>query len=143
MKKFIKERNKILFASAIISIVFIIISYALVIKDMGYFRLFFPTVQMGSVSSDAVLLKCNSTLYLAAYLSMYSIISNILLLFMSLFNLVGYACKKNEFHLISIGIGLFTSMILLFYITPIANVLLLLNVLLTILGIIDSMAKEK
>ena len=139
MKKFISERNKILFASAIISIIFMILSYILVIKDMGYLRLFFPTVQMGRIESEAVLLSCHATMYL----SFYSIISNILLLFMSLFNLAGYVAKRQEFNFISIGIGLFTSLILLFYIAPLANVLLLLNVLLTILGIIDSMSKEK
>ena len=133
MKKFIKERNKILLASAIVSVIFIILSYALVIRDMGYLRLFFPTLEQGRVTSNAVLLTCR---YLPEMAS-YTFLLNSLILLMSLFNLVGYVNKKNDFHLVAVGIGIYLSLILLFYITPIANVMILLNVLLILLGLID------
>ena len=138
MKKFIKERNKILFVSSIISVIFIILSYMLVIRDMGYFRLFFPTVEKGSAVSNFVLLSCKNI----GFLSQYSMLVNTLILLMSLFNVIGYVNKKPEFNLMAVGIGIYLSFMLLFYITPIANIMLLLNVLLILLGLIDSMMQK-
>ena len=139
MKKFVNQRNKILLSSAIISALFIVICYYLVIRDMGYIKLFFPTVERDLAIGNSALLTCKPVVYL----SFYSILSNILILLMSLFNLVGYVTKKIELNIISIGIGLFASIILLFYITPIANALLFLNILLIILGIVDSLINKK
>ena len=138
MKKFINDRNKILFASSIVSVVFIILAYVLAIRDMGYLRLFFPTVAKGKIVSDSVLLSCKNL----GCISQYSMLVNTLILIMSLFNVIGYVNKKNEFHLMAVGIGMYLSLVLLFYITPIANVMLLLNVLLILLGLIDSMLQK-
>ncbi len=73
----------------------------------------------------------------------FSLIFSCIFSFISLFNLVGYIYKKNEFIFISIGLGIIVTCMSIYVADPIFIVLIACSTILNILGYIEQYRLDK
>ena len=143
IQNFIKTRSKILFISFIISAVLFI----LIIPEFLYYSDFIKGVTTSNAITvevtDATVGEIIWSTHATEAFQEFSLIFSCIFVFISLFNLVGYIYKKNEFIFISIGLGIIVTCMSVYVAAPIFVVLISLSTILSIFGYIEQYKLDK
>ena len=141
MKKFLKNRSKLLFAVAILNAVLFLLFIPELLEYSKYmsnlsesnpeFTRIIPTMIFYVIGGHAFV-QFNFTIIL-------------ILLFAAIANIVGFIYKKEEFNFIAIGLYLMISCMSLYVFKPFGVILLVLLLTLSIIGYLDqySIDEEK
>lgn len=145
MKRFIKERSKILLIATILSLILFVLCIPELInysKSINEEQLLFNQYMLGTSSANIDTMALVSADFLTITL-FYNLIMFGLLMVASAFNIVGYVYKKLEFQLISIvffTINLFTNL----YLMDIGGILVFsLLIILNIFGYVGQYKIQK
>ena len=147
MKKFIKERSKILLVAAIISIILFVLCIPELInysKSVNEELLLYNEfmVEKANIEADAMAIALRTGDFLTVML-FYNLMMFGTLMVASAFNIVGYVYKKLEFQLMSIvffTINLFTNL----YLMDIGGILIFsLLIILNIFGYVGQYRIQK
>ena len=143
IQNFIKTRSKILFISFIISSIIFI----LMIPEFLYYSDFIKGITNSNTIAvdvtDATLGEIIWSTHATEAFQEFSLIFSCIFVFISLFNLVGYIYKKNEFIFISIGLGIIVTCMSIYVASPIFIVLIALATILNIVGYIEQYKLDK
>ena len=137
IQNFIKTRSKILFISFIISAILFI----LIIPEFLYYSDFIKGITNSNTISAEITDATVGEIIWAAHATEafqeFSLIFSCIFVFISLFNLVGYIYKKNEFIFISIGLGIIVTCMSVYVAAPIFVILIALSTILNIFGYVE------
>ena len=104
IKKFIKERSKILLASCVLSLILFILICPQLVNYSEYINngMRIDLKSMNTMEFDSTEL---TTQLVGRNIYEFNIMISCLLIFITLYNVVGYLYRKNEFILISVGLS--------------------------------------
>ncbi len=135
MKKFIKERSKVMLMIAIISVIL----FVLAIPDLlNYSRFIKDSVeglsnpQINSVDTNIIFLSVLTTSVLE-----FNLIATLILIFATIFNISGYIHNKEELTFISVGLLVVLFCIFSYACSITGLIFLLLLLVLNLLGYLD------
>ena len=134
-KYFIKTRSKILFISSIISAILFILILPEFLKYSDFINHFTDTVSLNT--NDSTIGEVIWSTHATEAFQEFSLIFSCIFVFITLFNLVGYIYKKNEFIFISIGLSVVVTCMSIYVAAPIFIVLIALATILNIIGYIE------
>ena len=137
IENFIKTRSKLLFISFIISLVL----FTLILPEFLHYSDFVNHL----IESEGIQMEITEatvgeviwSTHATEAFEEFSLIFSCIFVFISLFNLVGYIYKKNEFIFISIGLGIIVTCMSIYVADPIFIVLIVCSTILNILGYIE------
>jgi len=143
IQNFIKTRSKILFVSFIISAILFI----LIIPEFLHYSDFIKAITNSNTIStnvtDATVGEIIWSTHATEAFEEFSLIFSCIYTFISLFNLVGYIYKKNEFIFISIGLGVIVTCMSVYVADPMFVVLITLSTILNIFGYVEQYKLDK
>jgi len=140
LKQFIKKRSKILLASCILSLILFILICPQLVNYSNYINngMKFDLKSMNSLEFDDTMVKST---FVGMNIYEFNIITSSLLIFITLYNIVGYLYKKNEFILISVGLSVALACMSL-YIEDFMGITILFAIL-NIMGYIEQMKIQR
>lgn len=143
IQNFIKTRSKILFVSFIISAILFI----LIIPEFLHYSDFIKGItnsnNIALNVTDATVGEIIWSTHATEAFQEFSLIFSCIFVFISLFNLVGYIYKKNEFIFISIGLGIIVTCMSVYVADPIFVTLISLSTILSIFGYVEQYKLDK
>ena len=143
IQNFIKTRSKILFVSFIISAIL----FVLIIPEFLYYSDFIKGITnsntIAAEITDATVGEIIWATHATEAFQEFSLIFSCIFVFISLFNLVGYIYKKNEFIFISIGLGIIVTCMSVYVAAPIFVALIALSTILNIFGYVEQYRLDK
>lgn len=135
VKDFIKTRSKILFVSSIISAILFVLILPEFLKYSDFIHHFTDTVTLNT--NDQTIGEIIWSTHSNEAFQEFSLIFSCIFVFITLFNLVGYIYKKNEFIFISIGLSVVVTCMSIYVTNPIFIILITLATILNIIGYIE------
>ena len=120
VKDFIKTRSKILFVSSIISAILFVLILPEFLKYSDFIHHFTDTVTLNT--NDQTIGEIIWSTHSNEAFQEFSLIFSCIFVFITLFNLVGYIYKKNEFIFISIGLSVVVTCMSIYVTNPIFNI---------------------
>lgn len=143
LQNFIKTRSKLLFISFIISAILFI----LIIPEFLYYSDFIKGITNSNTIAvdvtDATVGEIIWSTHATEAFQEFSLIFSCIFVFISLFNLVGYIYKNNEFIFISIGLEIIVTCMSVYVAAPIFVILIALSTVLNIFGYVEQYKLDK
>ena len=137
IKNFIKCRSKLLFISFIISLVL----FLLIIPEFLHYSDFVKHLMDPNYTqieiTDATIGELIWNTHATEAFEEFTLIFSSIFVFITLFNLVGYIYKKNEFIFISIGLGIIVTCMSVYVADLVFIILIALATILNVLGYIE------
>lgn len=137
IKNFIKCRSKLLFISFIVSLVLFLLIIPEFLHYSDFIKNFMDPNHTQIEITDATIGELIWNTHATEAFEEFTLIFSSIFVFITLFNLVGYIHKKNEFIFISIGLGIIVTCMSIYVADLVFIVLIALATILNILGYIE------
>lgn len=137
IKNFIKCRSKLLFISFIISLVLFLLIIPEFLKYSDFVKHIMDPKYSQIEITDATIGELIWNTHATEAFQEFNLIFSSIFVFITLFNLVGYIYKRNEFIFISIGLGVIVTCMSVYVSDLVFIVLIGLSTILNILGYIE------
>lgn len=136
-KNFIENRSIILFISSLISILLFILILPEFLHYSDYVKQHIDPASLDTSVIEETLGEIIWSTHAVEAFEQFSLISSSILVFILLFNLVGYIFKKNEFIFISIGLSIIMTCMSIYLLNITFIICIALATILNILGYIE------
>jgi len=135
VKDFIKTRSKILFFSSIISAILFVLILPEFLKYSDFIHHFSDSVTLNT--NDQTIGEIIWSTHSSEAFQEFNLMFSCIFVFITLFNIVGYIYKKNEFIFISIGLSIVVTCMSIYVTNPIFIILIALATALNVIGYIE------
>lgn len=136
-KNFIKCRSKLLFISFIISLVLFLLLVPEFLKYSDFIKQIIDPKYSQIEIADGTIGELIWNTHATEAFQEFNLIFSSIFVFITLFNLVGYIYKKNEFIFISVGLGIVITCMSVYVADLVFVILIALATILNILGYIE------
>lgn len=136
-KNFIENRSRILFISSLISILLFILILPEFLHYSDYVKQHIDPASLDTSVIEETLGEIIWSTHAVEAFEQFTLISSSILVFILLFNLVGYIFKKNEFIFISIGLSIIMTCMSIYLLNITFIICIALATILNILGYIE------
>lgn len=136
-KNFVKCRSKLLFISFIISLVLFLLIIPEFLKYSDFINQIINPKYAQIDVADGTIGELIWNTHATEAFQEFNLIFSSIFVFITLFNLVGYIYKKNEFIFISVGLGIVITCMSIYVADLVFVILIALSTILNILGYIE------
>ncbi len=143
IKDFVKKRSKLLFVSFIISLVLFMLMLPEFLHYSDFINHLIDAEGIQMEVTEATIGEVIWSTHATEAFEEFSLIFSCIFVFISLFNLVGYIYKKNEFIFISIGLSVIVTCMSIYVADPIFIILIACATILSTLGYIEQYKLDK
>ena len=137
IQNFIKQRSKILLVSFILSVVLFILILPEFLTYSDFINHIINYEEFNMEVTEATLGEVIWSTHSVEAHQEFNLMFSCIFVFISLFNLVGYIYKKNEFIFISIGLGILVTCMSISVTNPSFIILITLSTILNVFGYIE------